>query len=87
MSKKSIEKVCMENIPEILKNFWELGDYDRENAYLLGNIRDRPIKRKRTNDVIEYRAVQYTFIARHHIEYEVCRYAFIAMHRISKKKL
>ena len=79
------EKVSPEARDAIFKNFWEIGDYDAQNAYISQHVRPVPVKRRRKKDSdrvnYEYRLKYFdqTFL--------VCRKAFVSIHDICISRL
>ena len=85
---KCFEKIGMNNIRDIFKAFWAIGNYDSQNAYLHAQIRTEMIKRKRTKAEVSRRKVTYEyFVKLNRIDRRVCRQAFLSIHGITKAKL
>ena len=82
------DKVGMQRVQEIFANFWEIGDYDRQNQYLQALIKEEAVKRKRTTSPVSRRTKTYHYCVK--VEYkdvQVCKKAFISIHGISAKKI
>ena len=85
---RCFEKVGRENIDIIFTEFYKIGDnYTAKSGYLMNNIRDRPVKRRRQTDANKVSRTQWSYYVKHIAEYEVCRNAFMAIHAISNSKL
>ena len=81
-------KLGMPAIEEVFKAYWAIGDYNMQNSYIQGCMREVPIKRKRTTKEISSRRCNYTYIVRYQdMVVQVCRKAFISIHGIGDKKV
>ena len=84
---------CYELVDEnarntILKNFWEIGDYDKQNEYILRNVKVVEVKRrygtgKRT---MERKNYDY-FVTYEGKNIKICRTAFLNIHDLSRKRV
>lgn len=82
------DKVGRQNVDMIFSEFWKIGDYNIQNAYLQSLIRNAPIKRKRTTAEVSSRTTNYLYHVRvNHAEFRVCRIGFLSIYGIGKKKL
>ena len=57
---KCFDKVTMPVVKEIHKNFWNLGSYNEQNAYLGKLIRSNPVKRRRKSVLTAERFRRHT---------------------------
>ena len=79
------DKVREEARVAIFKNFWGMGDYDKQNAYISQQIRTVPVKRRRKRDSSR---VNYEYKLKYYEEtFYVCRNAFLSIHDISTTRL
>ena len=82
------DKLGMEKIHAIVTNFWGMGDYDRQNQYLIGCISEEQHKRKYTKEAVSKRPVTIIYTVTHAcVSYNVCRTAFMNIHDIKRKKM
>ena len=78
----------MEKINALFRNFWGMGNYDKQNEYLIGCISEEHYKRKYTKKAVSKRPVKLIYKVTHaSISYNVCRVAFMNIHDIKHKKL
>lgn len=77
----------------IFIEFYRLGDYNKQNAYLFGLVRPNKCNKvhpkKRKVPTVNQRKVsfRYFILDTPVTEVEVCRTAFLAVHAISVKRL
>ena len=82
------EKVTLPKVHDILNAFWELGDYNRQNAYIAGCISEEKFKRKYTKKQTSQRETKTVFKVMHSgVSYSVCRKGFMAMHGVSRDRV
>lgn len=81
-------KVGEDVVKQIFDDYWKLGDWSAQNAYLLSVIRAVPIKRKRTKKEVSSRSCNYEYIVKHSgKQYTVCRPGFLAIHGLQVGRL
>ena len=81
-------KVGLEKIEEIHKQFWEIGDYNRQNEYLIRCLTEEPFKRKYTKKDDSKRPTRLVYSVTHSgRSYVVCREAFMHIFDIKRGKL
>ncbi|CAL4099113.1 unnamed protein product [Meganyctiphanes norvegica] len=82
------DKLGIVNIKEIFDYFWEIGDYDLQNAYISNLVTSVKIKRSRVKDrpSRQTRRLSYTLIHNNTV-YSVCRIAFYNIHSISDRRV
>ena len=79
--------VGADKIDAALKCYHELESYDMQNAYLLSNIKPRPVIRRRTKEKDSYKK-QWTYIVKvGQEEILVCRQAYAHIHGVSVGKI
>jgi len=84
------EKIGMEAINEVFKEFWNIGDYNRQNAYIQNLIEQKLVKRRRVDQA---KAQTFRrFQAAYKIKYEgvvhsVCRTAFCSILGVSIRRV
>lgn len=72
----------------IFEAFWALGSFDAQTSYLVGRVKVKAIKRKRTAREVSQRSTNYEYSVHYRGEdIVVCREGFLAMHSISKRKV
>lgn len=72
----------------IFKAFWALGNFEAQTNYLIGRVKVKAIKRKRTAREVSLRSTNYEYSVHYRGEdIVVCREGFLAMHSISKQKV
>ena len=76
------QHIPQEIMKAIFSAYFKLGDNPlTKEYYLMGCIRDRLIKRKRTKIEGKAARLQYSYVLTHgHQEYDVCRKAFASLH-------
>ena len=80
-------EVGLEKIKEIFSVFWDIGNYDKQNAHLISLICTEEPKRKRGKNIRKAR-VNYTYTIKYKTEtHVICKHAFLSIHGIKKKKL
>ena len=81
-------KIGIENIEEIHKGFWGIGNYDKQNEYLMRCISEVKFKRKYTKKDISKRPAKLVYKVTHaSTDYEVCRDGFMSIFDIKRGKL
>ena len=81
------DKVGEEIIKAVFDSFWDIGSYDKQNAYISQHLRSVPVKRRYTTSEVSTR-LNYEYIIKHFDqEFKVCRNAFLAIHDIGEKRL
>ena len=87
---KCFEKVTMPVIEKLFKDFWALGNFDKQNYYLSKVIHSLVVKRRRKparGGVLHRRhTVQYT-VLRDKTEIVVCRKAFLSIFDVSDTRI
>ena len=79
--------VGQEAIKEIFKDFWEIGDYNLQNAYLQNIMAKEDIKRRRPNKSGVTRSGSFKYFVNYkNVKYNVCRVAFLNIHGIKKDR-
>ena len=66
--------------------FWKTGDEVLQDQYLMGCIKPRPVKRKRTTDPNKPPKAQWSYIVGADA-IEVCRHTFMSIHGIKEERL
>lgn len=80
-------KLGVDVVEDVFKRFWEIGDYDKQNAYITQRVRSVPVKRKYTKSGQSSR-VNYEYTVKHYdAVHKVCRRGFISIHGINEKRL
>lgn len=75
-------------VQQIFDDYWKLGDWSAQNAYLLSVVRAVPIKRKRTKKDVSSRPCNYEYIVKHSgKQYSVCKRGFNAIHGLQEGRL
>ena len=81
-------KVGEDGVKQIFDDFWKLGNWSAQNAYLLSVIRAVPIKSKRTKKDVSSRPCNYEYTVKHNgKQYIVCRPGFISIHGLQIGRL
>lgn len=84
---KCFEKVGDETIQKIFKDFWALGDYNSQNAYLFGLINLTNVKRRYTKKEISRRNFTITYsVKRRGQNVTVCKKAFLNIHGLQHNR-
>jgi hypothetical protein len=78
---------CMQKLTESLRRkefsmFWQLGDYNAQNAYIAGHVKAFPKKRKRGHSDVRKNSREYSLG-----DISVCRQMFTKTLRISTKRV
>ena len=82
------EKLTVERAVILLNEFWDMGDYNKQNQYLNGCISEVPFKRKYTKEEVSLRPLKTVYTVSHYgINFQVCRTAFLSIHGIKTKRL
>ena len=82
------EKIGRENIEEIFQHFWDIGDYDRQNEYLVNCITETSYKRKYTKKAVSKRPHKVNFHVTHSsVTHSLCRVAFMNIFGIKRRKM
>ena len=87
---KCFDKVTMPVVKEIHKNFWNLGSYNEQNAYLGKLIRSNPVKRRRKPVVTAERFRRHTvsyFVLHEKKEIPVCKSGFLSIFNVGEKRI
>ncbi|KAK3885608.1 hypothetical protein Pcinc_010199 [Petrolisthes cinctipes] len=80
-------KVTEEGVNNIFSEFWALGSYDTQNAYIIKMVILEPVKRKRTNNEHSKRSnTRYYSVMINNVKIKVCN-GFMAMHAIGTTRL
>ena len=76
------EHIPQEVMEDTFRGYFKIGDNKlAKDSYLMGCIRDRPVKRKRTKVEGKSARLQYSYVITHgKQEYDVCRRAFASLH-------
>ena len=83
---------CFNNLSEetrnaIFKNFWAMGNYNKQNSYISQRKRPVPVKRKYTKKAVSSH-MNYEYSVKYfNRTYVVCRKAFLSLHDISEHRL
>lgn len=81
-------KVGMDNINEIHKAFWAIGEYNKQNEYMMRCITQLPFKRKYTKKEISKRQAKLLYTVSHDDnDYEVCREGFLNIFGLKRGRL
>ena len=81
-------KVGMDNINEMHKCFWGIGDYNKQNEFLMRCITQVAFKRKYTKKQVSNRPAKLVYSVNHDGHYyEVCREGFLNIFGIKRGKL
>jgi len=81
------DKLGYEKINEIFNSFWNIGNYDKQNAYLGGLVKEKEIKRPTVKGRVSRKTRTLSYNIEYcHVDYAVCRAAFLSIHRVSEKK-
>uniref|UniRef100_A0A6P7F869 Uncharacterized protein LOC114325933 n=1 Tax=Diabrotica virgifera virgifera TaxID=50390 RepID=A0A6P7F869_DIAVI len=82
------EKVGLEKISIIFKNFWELSEYNLQNAYLSKRVKSVSVNRCRIKNrpSRKLRSIEYSVLFESN-EFKVCRKAFYAIHGVTEKRV
>ena len=84
---KCFDKVGEEGVKAVFDNFWKIGNYNKQNAYLSSRMHVMQPKRRYTNNP-ESSLVRYDYTVKYGDQkFSVCRYAFPAMHGISVRRM
>lgn len=84
---KCYEKIGSETIQKIFKDFWALGDYNSQNAYLFGLINLTNVKRRYTKKEKSRRNFTITYnIKRRGQNVTVCKKAFLNIHGLQRNR-
>lgn len=82
------DKLGEEAVNDIFKGFWALGNFEDQSNYLVGRVKSKAIKRKRTTREVSQRRTNYEYSVHYRgNDTVVCRDGFLAMHAISKRKV
>ena len=87
---RCFDKLGQETITKIFKEYWELANYDLQNANLQSKMKKHDIKPKRRGAPEPKRSGSFSyFLKKSGVEdpIRVCKAAFISMHGISKHKV
>ncbi|XP_068083448.1 uncharacterized protein [Anabrus simplex] len=86
-AKKCFERIGEGLIQSINKSFWNIGDFNRQNAYLFGCLRLEPVKRRYTGNEISRRnnTVRYSVI-KDGRSTDVCKVAFLSIHGLQHNR-
>ena len=85
---KCFEKVTRGGVESIFKAFWEIGDYNLQNAYIQKLVETIPIARKRTTAEKSRRSVTKVYtVSYNNQRVKVCLSGFLAMHGIGQKRV
>ena len=78
----------MQNVSKIFISFWNIGEYNKQTAYLQKFISRKEVSRSRVKDKIGRRknTLKYSVMV-NDVEYKVCKIAFMSIHGVSKKRL
>ena len=83
---KCFEKVGEDGVKCIFDAFWEIGDYNAQNAYLASRMQINKPKRKYTKKEVSD-AIRYEYTVKYNSdEFVLCRNAFYSIHGISAKR-
>ena len=82
------EKIGMDKIQTIFNEFWKIGDYEIQNAYLNNLMKSVDVKRSRVKNrpSRRLRSVEYRVIY-HDVSYSVCALAFRNIHGLTERRL
>ncbi|XP_064092841.1 uncharacterized protein LOC135205710 isoform X1 [Macrobrachium nipponense] len=82
------DKIGRDNIEEIHKCFWGIGNDDRQNEYLMRCVSEVAFKRKYTKKDVSKRPAKLVYTVTHaSTDYEVCREGFMNIFDIKRGKL
>ena len=82
------EKIGRDKIEDIHKSFWSIGDYNRQNEYLIRCVTEKPFKRKYTKKDVSKRPAKLVYSVTHgNQDFEVCREGFLSIFDIKRGKL
>ena len=87
---RCFDKLGQETITKIFKEYWELANYDLQNANLQSKMKKHDIKPKQRGAPEPKRSGSFSyFLKKSGVEdpIRVCKAAFISMHGISKHKV
>ena len=84
---KCFDVVGEEGVQSVFDNFWAIGNYNKQNAYITSRIRmSKPKRIRAVNE--NNRKVRYEYSVKYKDqEFVVCRIAFPAMHGISVRRI
>lgn len=82
------EKLGYEKINDIFNSFWSIGNYDKQNAYLGGLVKEKEIKRPTVKGHVSRKTRTLSYNIEYcHADYAVCRAAFLSIHGVSEKRV
>ncbi|KAK3890105.1 hypothetical protein Pcinc_005912 [Petrolisthes cinctipes] len=75
----------MNNIKLLFHAFWDIGDYNLQNAYIQNQVSVCPTKRRTTSDPDKMRNnMKQFFVTVRGIKVPVCKHAFLSVHGLSR---
>ncbi|XP_076058390.1 uncharacterized protein LOC143035331 isoform X2 [Oratosquilla oratoria] len=83
------DKVGMDSINELFNKFWEMGDFNHQNAYISKMVTSMEVKRcrvKRDRTSRQKRRIVYKVINNNTV-HSICRNAFYSIHGITEKRV
>ena len=81
-------KVGQDQVKAIFARFWALGNFEAQTNYIIGRVKPKAIKRKRTANVVSRRSTTNQYSVHYQgTDYPICKEGFAAMHGISKRKV
>lgn len=84
---KCFDKVGEETVQKIFRDFWALGDYNSQNAYLFGLINILGVKRRYTKNQASRRNFTITYCIKKKGEnVNVCKKAFLNIHGLQRNR-
>ena len=83
---KCFTKLTVEEMKKIFKSFWELSNFDVQNAFLCGSVKISPVKRH-TSPTSKRGNTRVYYVNNGERSIRVCKTAFLRIHGISNGRL